>query len=189
MQAGASGTHGGTRTSEPIDHAGYPADDCEASAPGVPRYRPAPTQKGPHAHPRHIGSGRQARTGSIGHFLWQIGSPTRRTPERWWSGRCYPLCRITWSRVAFRGRSWGSVIGMLRVRLQPGPRFDRCYAISPEDGQLTPISSFSTPGRTARDFGIDETGPRLYAGNQQSDAIVQCDIDLGTVPEAGDVEW
>ena len=91
--------------------------------------------------------------------------------------------------MAFRGRSWGSVIGMLRVRLQPGPRFDRCYAISPEDGQLTPISSFSTPGRTARDFGIDETGPRLYAGNQQSDAIVQCDIDLGTVPEAGDVEW
>jgi 6-phosphogluconolactonase (cycloisomerase 2 family) len=54
---------------------------------------------------------------------------------------------------------------------------------------LTPIGSFSTLGRTARDFGIDKTGPRLYAGNQQSDTIVQFDIDLGTVPQAGDVEW
>jgi 6-phosphogluconolactonase (cycloisomerase 2 family) len=45
---------------------------------------------------------------------------------------------------------------------------------------LTPIGSFSTLGRTPRNFGIDKTGRRLYAGNQQSDTIVQFDIDLET---------
>jgi hypothetical protein len=44
-------------------------------------------------------------------------------------------------------------------------------------------------GRTLRNFGIDKTGRRLYGGNQQSYTIVQFDIDLETVPQAGDVEW
>src|SRR5205823_5705435 len=115
------------RTSEPIDHAGYPADDCEASAPGVPRYRPAPTKKGPHAyHVTFDPAGKRVldrlgtSSGKLVHLHAGHGAMVERQVLSTLPDNVEPS-GFPRPELGFSHRD-------ASCTSQPGPRFDRCYA-------------------------------------------------------------
>lgn len=63
------------------------------------------------------------------------------------------------------------------------------FAISPANGELTPVGWEPTRGMTPRFFGLDPTGTHLYAANQRTDTIVIFRVDekTGRLTATGEV--
>lgn len=61
-----------------------------------------------------------------------------------------------------------------------GPDNIVCYRVDTNTGKLTLVGHASTQGKTARSFGIDQTGRWMVVGNQNSDSVVTFSINRKT---------